>query len=145
MSKASKMAVNPNAAGVDPRFVAPELVRLDASGRPHLIGGCCKNCGALSFPSAEVCASCLSEEIEVVNLGDEGTLYSYSIVHQAPRGWTTPYALGYVDLPDDVRVLAHIDVPHAALAVEMPVRLSVGVVGSDDSGIPLMSYTFTER
>jgi uncharacterized OB-fold protein len=139
------MAVNSNTASADPRFVSPELVRLDASGKPHLIGGRCKNCGAFSFPRAEVCTSCLSEEIEAVNLGDEGMLYSYSIVHQAPRGWTTPYALGYVDLTDDVRVLAHIDVPHAALAIEMPVKLSVGVVGSDDSGAPLMSYTFTER
>ncbi len=143
MSNMSRMAVNPDAAGADLRFVAPGLVRLDATGRPHLVGGRCKNCGAFSFPSAEVCVSCLSEEIEAVDLDDEGTLYSYSVVHQAPRGWTTPYALGYVDLPSGVRVLAHVDVPHEALAIDMRLKLSVGVVGLDDSGDPLMSYTFT--
>lgn len=145
MSNVSKMAVNPDAANADPHFVAPNLVRVDASGRAHLIGGRCKNCGAFSFPSAAVCTSCLSEDIEAVDLGDEGTLYSYSVVHQAPKGWTTPYALGYVDLPGDVRVLAHIDVPLDSIAINMPVKLGVGVVGADPAGASLMSYTFTRR
>jgi uncharacterized OB-fold protein len=145
MSNASKIAINTNAADSDPRFVAPELVGLDTDGSPHLVGGRCKECGTFSFPRAAICSSCLSEEIETVNLGDQGTLYSYSLVHQAPRGWTTPYALGYVDMSDNVRVLAHLDVSHEALAIDMPLRLSVGVVGSDDSGAPLMSYTFTKR
>ncbi len=139
------IAVNPDAANADSRFVAPDLVRRDAHGKPHLVGGRCAKCGAFSFPSAAICTQCLSEEIESVNLGDEGSLYSYSIVHQAPKGWTTPYALGYVDLPGDVRVLAHIDVPHDAIKMDMPVKLGVGVVGSDPAGAPLMSYTFTRR
>lgn len=145
MSNPNSMAVNPDAASADPRFVAPNLVRVDASGRAHLVGGRCKNCGASSFPSATVCTSCLSEDIETVDLGDEGKLYSYSVVHQAPKGWTTPYTLGYVDLPGDVRVLAHIDAPLDSIAIDMPVKLSIGVVGTDPAGASLMSYTFTRR
>lgn len=139
----SKMAVNAQAASADPRFVAPNLVRVDAAGKPHLVGGRCSKCEAFSFPRAAVCTSCLAEEIEAVDLADEGALYSYSIVHQAPKGWATPYALGYVDLSGDVRVLAHIDVPHDKIAIDMKLRLAIGVVGSDESGAPLMSYTFT--
>ncbi|MGE4167130.1 MAG: Zn-ribbon domain-containing OB-fold protein [Xanthobacteraceae bacterium] len=139
------MTVNTGAASADPRFVSPDLVQIDAGGKPHLMGGRCKNCSASSFPRSDVCTSCLSEDIEAVTLGDEGTLYSFSIVHQAPRGWNTPYALGYVDLSDEIRVLAHIDIPTAAIAIDMPVKLAVGVVGSDDSGMPMYSYTFKER
>ena len=84
-----------------------------------------------------------SEDIEKVQLAEEGTLYSYSIVHQAPKGWAVPYALGYVDLPDNVRVLAHLDAPAEKIAINMPMRLAVGVVGTDASGAPLLSYTFT--
>lgn len=141
----SNIAVNAEAASADPRFVAPNLVRVDAAGKPHLVGGRCSKCDAFSFPRAAVCTSCLSEEIAAVDLADEGALYSYSIVHQAPKGWATPYALGYVDLPGDVRVLAHIDVPHHTIAIDMPLRLAIGVVGSDQAGAPLMSYTFTRR
>lgn len=143
MTKSGTLVVNADAAGADARFVAPELVVLDAAGTPRLIGGRCTKCGAVSFPRADVCTECLSDEIAETELAREGTLYSFSIVHQAPRGWSVPYALGYVDLADDVRVLAHIDAPADRLAIDMPLRLSVGVVGADTAGAPLMTYTFT--
>ena len=128
--------------GANARFVAPELVALDASGTPHLIGGRCKTCQAESFPRASLCTECLCEEVEAVELPHEGTLYSYSVVHQAPKGWKVPYVLGYVDLADNVRVLAHIDAPAKAIAIDMPLKLGIGVVGSDPAGAELLSYTF---
>ena len=141
-TKSTAMAVNAEAASADPRFVAPDLVSVDANGVPHLTGGRCRACGTRSFPRAPVCTHCLSEDIEACTVGDRGTLYSYSIVHQAPKGWAVPYALGYIDLPDDVRVLAHLDVAASAVKIDMPMKLSVGVVGTDAAGSPLMSYTF---
>jgi benzoylsuccinyl-CoA thiolase BbsA subunit len=136
------LAVNSDAARVDPRFVAPDLVSVDADGVPRLTGGRCRACEARSFPRTPVCTSCLSEDIAACDLGDRGTLYSYSIVHQAPKGWSVPYALGYIDLSEDVRVLAHLDVPASAIKIDMPMKLSVGVVGTDAAGASLMSYTF---
>jgi len=143
MTKPSTLIVNQAAANADSRYVAPDLVALDSKGEPRLIGGRCRNCQVLSFPRAAVCVGCFSEDIEKVQLAEEGTLYSYSIVHQAPKGWAVPYALGYVDLPDNVRVLAHLDAPAEKIAINMPMRLAVGVVGADASGAPLLSYTFT--
>jgi benzoylsuccinyl-CoA thiolase BbsA subunit len=143
MTNPGTLVVNPDAASADSRFVAPELVALDAKGAPHLIGGRCAKCSAVSFPRAAVCTECLSEEVAETELAREGKLYSFSVVHQAPRGWTVPYALGYVDLSDDVRVLAHIDAPAELLSIDMPLRLSVGAVGIDTAGAPLLSYTFT--
>jgi uncharacterized OB-fold protein len=141
-TKSAQIAVNADAAGADPRFVAPDLVSIDAHGVPHLTGGRCRACNARSFPRAPVCTNCLSEDIEAYTVGNRGTLYSYSIVHQAPKGWAVPYALGYVDLPDDVRVLAHLDVAASAVKIDMPMKLAVGVVGADAAGNPLVSYTF---
>ena len=143
MTKSGTLVVNQAAADADPRFVAPDLVALDSKGAPRLIGGHCRKCGAASFPRAAVCTNCMSEDIETVELAHEGTLYSYSIVHQAPKGWTVPYALGYVDLPSNIRVLAHLDAAADRIVINMPMRLAVGVVGADPSGKPLMSYTFT--
>ena len=144
MSQAADLAVHNPLADAEPRFVAPALVERSAAGAPRLIGGRCAKCGALSFPRAAVCTECISEDIEKTEFAGEGRLYSYSMVHQAPKGWTTPYALGYVDLTDSVRVLAHIDVPESALEIDMPVRLSVGRVGTGPAGEPLMSYTFVQ-
>lgn len=142
MTKPATIAVNSEAANADPHYVAPHLVRHDASGALHLVGGRCEKCGANSFPRAVVCASCLSEDIAAVDLPSRGKLYSYSIVHAAPAGWNTPYAIGYVDLPDDVRVLAHLDLPLGEIKIDMPMQLSAGVVGKDAYGVQLLSYTF---
>jgi uncharacterized OB-fold protein len=144
MSQAVDLAVHHDLANSEPRFVAPALVESSPAGTPRLIGGRCANCGALSFPRAAVCTECMSEEIKKTELAGDGHVYSFSIVHQAPRGWSVPYALGYVDLADKVRVLAHIDVPERALAINMPVRLAVGRVGTGPAGEPLMSYTFVQ-
>jgi uncharacterized OB-fold protein len=141
LNKPEKLVVNAEAAQADARFLAPELVQLDTNGSPQLIGGRCKACGALSFPRGALCTECLSEDVETTTLGDRGKLYSYSVVHQAPKGWNVPYALGYVDLSDGVRVLAHVG-PIDKLAMDLPVKLAVGVVGSDPAGVPLKSYTF---
>jgi len=131
-----------NRADADVRFVAPGLVEIDVQGKPVLIGGCCGGCGARSFPRALVCTECMSEDIEPVALGTEGTLYSYSVVHQAPKGWRVPYVVGYVDLPDNVRVFAHLDADPKTLAIDMPVTLATGVVADDASGAALSSYVF---
>jgi uncharacterized OB-fold protein len=125
-------------------LIAPELVEIDGQGRPRLVGGCCRRCGDVSFPRAAVCTGCLAEEIEPVSLSNRGKLYSYAVVHQAPKGWIVPYTLGYVDLPNGVRVLAHIDVPAAKIAIDMDVELSLGTVAVASDGTPRSSYVFVE-
>lgn len=142
MTTTAALVSDPTLAG-EPTYVAPELVSVDSAGRPQLVAGRCRACGAHSFPKARVCTMCLAEEIDTVALAREGTLYSYSVVHQAPRGWRVPYVLGYVDLPDDVRVLAHIAADPKRLAIDMAVRLGLGEVGSDPDGRALITYTFS--
>jgi uncharacterized OB-fold protein len=123
------------------KLINPALVEAAASG-PRLLGGACRACGARSFPRAAVCTDCLSIDVETLALPSEGRLYSYSVVHQAPKGWDVPYVLGYVDLPDGLRVLAHIAAPPAAIAIDQQVRRALGVVGTDAAGAPLSTYTF---
>jgi uncharacterized OB-fold protein len=125
-----------------PAFIAPQLLASSADGPVRLRAGKCKDCGSYSFPPSPVCANCLAENIAQVTLGTEGVLYAYSIVHQAPRGWDVPYALGYVDLPEGIRVLAHLDVPFAKLRSGSAVTIGANVVGRDGLGNPLRTYTF---
>jgi uncharacterized OB-fold protein len=52
-----------------------------------------------------------------------GVLYSWSVVHVAPKPWATPYVIGYVDLPNRVRVFSHIGGAPEDLQIDMPVQL----------------------
>ena len=142
MSKAPQIVANEALAASEPHFVAPELIETTKDG-PRLVAGRCKGCGALSFPKAPVCTECLGQDIETTHLARTGKLYSYSVVHQAPKGWDVPYALGYVDLEDCVRVLAHIEGDARRIGMDGRVTLGIAKVGNDAQGAALMSYVFT--
>jgi uncharacterized OB-fold protein len=124
--------------------LAGDALAEDADGILHLIGTLCRDCDTRLFPPVEICPECLSEELAPVALSQHGTLYSWSVVHVAPKGWRLPYIAGYVDLPDGVRVFAHIvGAASDALAFDMAVELCRAELGTGEDGRPVESYAFT--
>lgn len=110
----------------------------------HLVGGRCASCGNTWFPRAEVCPGCLATaQMRPTPLSPTGTLYAYSVVHIAPAGFQAPYAIGYVDLPEGVRVFGHLDGwKDAPPAFGSPVRIYGGVIGRAPGGEPLVGIRF---
>jgi uncharacterized OB-fold protein len=120
-----------------------DAVARDATGGISLIGAACAECAKRVFPPAPVCPDCMSENMERVALSREGTLYSYSLVHAAPRGWRLPFVAAYVDLPEDVRVFAHIvECDPQTLEVDMKVALCAAILGEDETGAALEGFAF---
>ena len=76
-------------------------------------------------------------------MSSRGKLYSYSIVQVAPKRFLPPYALGYVDLPEGVRVLGQMTTTDPAqLKVDTHVQAELGRVAVDEQGNEVMSYKF---
>ena len=124
-------------------FLAGAAMRVGADGTPRLVGTACGDCGAKAFPPARICSECLSETLSEVALSSEGSLYAFSVVHVAPAGWSVPYVAGYVDLPEGVRVFAHVvNADPGRLEMDGPVRLTTAVLGRDADGAPVESYAF---
>ena len=133
-------------AHAEPPLIAGDAVRIDDDGRPTLIGSECAGCGMRAFPPVTLCPECMGEDLAPLALGRSGRLYSYSTVHVAPRGWTVPYVAGYVDLPEGVRVFAHVvDAAAERLSMEMEVELTTAALGTDGDGRPFSSYAFRPR
>lgn len=109
-----------------------------------LVGGRCRHCGTTSFPVRSTCSACRrTDEPKHVTLSDRGTVYSYTIVRQAPPGFDVPYPLAYVDLPEGVRLLSQLD--HAAIGgieIGMEVRLARRSMGVTEDGVSLVGYQF---
>jgi uncharacterized OB-fold protein len=101
----------------------------------RLIGQTCDDCGKSLFPRTGVCPACQSVNLSDSEMPDRGVLYSWSVVHVAPKPWVTPYVIGYVDLPNHVRVFSHIGGVPDGLQVDMPVQLEAVAVdaGSDEA------------
>ena len=126
-----------------PMLIAGDAVDANGNGAPVLVGAKCRDCGQTVFPPVTICSSCMSEDIERVHLPAQGTLYSWSVVHVAPRGWTVPYIAGYVDLMEGVRVFTHIvDADPDKLEMDMQVALCTATLGTDTDGTPVASYAF---
>lgn len=129
--------------------IAPALVsfrpgelEIEPDGTGHLLASRCRSCGAHFFPIREACSGCLSDDLETVHLSRSGTVYTYTVVRQSTPSFAVPYALGYVDLPEGVRVMGQFSCELSELAIGMAVELVVEPFGEDDDGNPLHGYRF---
>lgn len=114
---------------------------VDAEGRPVLVGGECRECHTHMFPKTIVCCACMSEDITDAPLPSEGTLYSFTQVHVGPAQWHKPLTVGYVDLPDGVRLFSHLR-SSKELTIGAPVHLTLGQVGTTTEGDAINTYMF---
>ncbi len=115
-------------------------------GEPvFLLGNKCKSCNQIFFPKVAVCPECLkADSLEEVKLSPRGKLYTFTIVRVPSPGFKVPYAFGYIDLPEKVRVCSQISAPEPMeknLQLGMDMELSLGPV-REDAGKPMIGYLF---
>ena len=123
--------------------IGGNAVERDADGTAYIVATECADCGKRVFPPTDVCPECMSENVAPLQLGRRGTLYSWSVVHAAPKTWRLPFIAAYVDMPEGVRVFAHmVDVDPKALVMDMPVEVCMAVLGTNEDGTPVESYSF---
>ena len=113
-----------------------------AAGAACLIGARCRDCAKLWFPSSAICSACRSQAVEPAPLSREGKLYAWSRLHVAARGWGAPYVIGYVDLPEGVRVFAHIAGDADALRADMAVAFRTTTPVINAEGQEVIHFVF---
>ena len=131
----------------DPVSIDPTRLKLtnEAATEGTLIGFRCKQCDTTVFGPAVFCQSCTSRDVEPVELGTKGILYSYTIVRIPPAGWPgdIPYVLGQVELPQGPQVLAEvIDCEHGDLKIGMDVVMTLQAVPAEGGGPDKAVYKF---
>jgi uncharacterized OB-fold protein len=77
-----------------------------------LAGARCRACGEATLGRNLLCPNCGSEDVEPLALSAKGKVWTYTVVRYPPPGDYKgadpfrPFALGLVELPDGLRVLA---------------------------------------
>ena len=122
-----------------PVSVDPNRLKItnDAATEGTLIGFRCNECETTVFGPAVFCQQCTSTDLEAVELGVKGTLFSYTIVRIPPAGWPgdVPYVLGQVELPQGPQVLAEIiGCEHDDLRIGMTVEMTLQAVPAENGG-----------
>lgn len=121
--------------------------------KPQLLGSRCSQCAEAAFPAQPDCRSCGSRDTAVVELGDQGTLWTWTIQTFLPKqpylsDETTetfrPYGVGYVEMPGGVRVEArlHPNRPEQ-LQIGMAMQLDIIPFYTDENGNQKMTFAFS--
>lgn len=88
----------------------------------------CKSCERETFPPKLVCPHCWATDVEWVELGAQGTLYSWTRIHAAPAVFASeaPYACGIVDLDEGIRLACRlVEAEQSPLAVGQRMEMVV--------------------
>jgi uncharacterized OB-fold protein len=118
--------------------VAPVDAELFASLEPpRLAGSRCTSCGTVAFPPQAGCARCSGDDVDIVELPDRGTLWTFTAQdyepkapYRAPDTGFEPYGVGYVDLGD---VIVEGRLVGDSFAIDDPMRLVLITVPSGTS------------
>lgn len=107
---------------------------------PRLLGSECVDCGAVQFPTQDLCPDCWGSTRDS-HLSRTGSLYAYSTVGMGPPAFDPPYTIGYVDLPDGVRVFSKISAAEEHLSVDRTMEVAIETVAVED-GVETRGYVF---
>ena len=112
----------------------------------RLEGSRCRSCGALHFPSRQVCNACGAAESELHRFQGAGTLWSFSELYQLQRGHPkdVPQLVGLIRLDEGPMILAQItDAEPEQLSIGMRVQMVSRLIRSlGEHGYRVYGYKF---
>lgn len=128
----------------DARPIAPGLFT-DGPEGPRLCAARCTACSRLHFPATASCPYCGEMPCDDVAVGPRAHLYLFTTITSPPPGYRgpLPYGFGVVELPEGLRIVTRLtETDPTRLRVGLPMRLQVAPLFTDETGVPVLSYTF---
>jgi uncharacterized OB-fold protein len=109
-----------------------------------LQGSACSQCQAQVFPAQASCPMCTGVDVSTVALATEGTVWSWTTQHFAPKApfrtdGFAPFSIGYVDL--GTVIVEGWLVGKTTWTIGEPVRLSLAKAWTDN-GVEVFTYAF---
>jgi uncharacterized OB-fold protein len=137
--------------GLKARPIADGLFTWPAA-EPRLIGSCCDDCGARTFPAQSCCPRCASTSMSEVLLPRTGSLWTWTIQGFRPKsppykGDDTvdtfePFGVGYVDLGELLVEARLTENDPDVLEIGSELELVLLPLYRDDDGTEVLTYAF---
>jgi uncharacterized OB-fold protein len=116
----------------------------DALSEGRFVVPRCTQCRDYNWSPYPACRSCLSTALEWTAVSGRGHVYTYTIIHTAPRPFAhlAPYVWGFVELEERPRTMlvqtnifdVELDEIHVGMPVEVAFRRA------DDSGLTMYHF-----
>lgn len=131
------------------KVLNPDNLRMptEPGASPCLLGNRCRECKTVVFPKMPVCPSChRNGAMEEVEIGRTAKIYSHTISHFAPKGFTTPAFQIFVDLPEGPRIFslvgARCPVERGVLEDGMEMRLVIEPLADTPEHCEELTYKY---
>ena len=117
---------------------------------PQLVGSRCTRCREVGFPKQASCPACTHASTEEILLSRRGRLWTWTIQRFPPpppfigdTAHFAPYGVGYVELPEGVRVESRLTTADpAALEIGMEMELVLEKFVDGPDGEARMTFAF---
>src|SRR4051812_20684268 len=134
-----------------PGEISASMLQQDSDSRPFWEGLArgelriqrCTSCLQAVFYPRAICPHCFSEQLSWITATGNGTIYSYTVAHQAfgPFAEEAPFVVAVVELEEGVRMLTRIvDVPRARVIIGAAVCVTFTPAG-DNLTLPYFRLT----
>lgn len=115
--------------------------------RYALVGEVCPHCDYKIFPPRDICPNCGEEAKTQYAFSGKGTVYSYTIMRDAPAGYeeNIPYTVAVVALDEGPMVTAQLtDLGEQPVEIGMPVEMVTRKIrqDGDERGMLVYGYKF---
>jgi uncharacterized OB-fold protein len=128
--------------------IEPGFFRIpdDPAEPPRLLGSRCPTCAEAFFPRRLVCAKCLHEGTEDIELSTHGTIHTWTYCHVPLFGKKDADVAGYgvaqVDLPEGPRVQSILFGDPDDFAIGMEVDIDLETLRQNKDGDDVVIYRF---
>ena len=112
---------------------------------PALIASKCDACGNVFFPKKKVCPECFDGNLNEIPLSQKGKLHTYSQAAMGPADLEKPYVMGFIDLPEGIKLYSLIvdcEPWQEVLKIGMDMELVIGRIKTDQNGNDIKGYMF---
>lgn len=118
------------------------LLQQDSDSRPYWEGLAqgelriqrCATCSRAIFYPRALCPHCSSDQLSWIVATGQGTIYSYTVVHQAFGVFAedTPFVVAIVELEEGVRMMTRIvDAPRERITIGATVHVTFASLGEN--------------
>lgn len=119
------------------------IIKISDNKTPYLVGSECNNCNQLSFPKKEVCPICMTaSDYEEVLFGNSGSIVNVTLCHTAPKGYSSPYALGVIKTSEGPKVVSQIEGEFNQLKRNNKVELIISPTSINEDGSELLGWKY---
>lgn len=123
------------------------------SDEPALLASRCTACGNHAFPRQDGCPRCSCADVETVELGRRGRLWTWTVQAFPPKAPPfagdadperfRPFGVGYVDLDGKLLVESRLTINDPDdLEIDMELELCIEPLFIDDAGNEVVTFAF---